>query len=237
MTGLDFVCVIHGQLYPWVYVEHLYSMLQRHLKTNFRFHIFTESHREVPAYMIKHELTDWPGIHGPKSAWWYKMQIFDPLRGLGKVLYLDLDTVIVNDLSWIMDLDPTKFWSIRDFKHLWRPDWQNMNSSLMFFDSAKFAYIWRNFQTQTVHTISKQFRGDQDYLSHVVDRQHLQFVPMMRAVSWRWQIYQGGLDISKRHYRHPNQPTVIPADTSLIIFHGTPKPHDIEDPVILSHWL
>ena len=234
---LDFVCVIHGDLYSWEYVEKLYSMLGRHLPLQFRFNVFTEAQRTVPSHVIKHDLTEWPGVGGKRSAWWYKMQIFDPSRKLGRVMYLDLDTVVVNDLGWINELDPQFFWTIRDFKYLWRPNWQGINSSFMLFDSARYSFIWQDFYAKNVHQVSKQFRGDQDYLSQILDQKNLRFLDPIQAMSWRWQVFQGGFDIKKRQCRSPNHTTTIPNGTSLLVFHGEPKPHTVQDWVVQQHWV
>jgi hypothetical protein len=81
MTGtIDVACVIHGTKYDWCYVERLFNMVTRHSTRPIRFHVFTESDRSVPDYMVKHVLHDWPGIAGPKKSWWYKMQMFEPGR-------------------------------------------------------------------------------------------------------------------------------------------------------------
>lgn len=236
MDDLDFACVIHGDMYPWMYIENLHSMIRRHLPVSFRFHVFTEPDRPVPAPMIKQPIHTWSGVQGNRSAWWYKMQLFDPARGLGRVLYLDLDTVIVNDLSWLGSLDPAYFWTIRDFKYLWRPDWQGINSSLMLFDASRFAYVWQNLQSTTIQQVRQQFRGDQDYLTHIIPKAQTKFIPADRAQSWRWQVYQGGLDMKTRCYRDSSGTTKLPPQTSLVVFHGQPKPHDIPDPVIKMHW-
>jgi len=58
--------------------------------------------------MIKHVLTEWPGVAGPKRSWWYKMQLFNNEHHQGDLLYFDLDTVIVRDISWIARLPTEK---------------------------------------------------------------------------------------------------------------------------------
>jgi hypothetical protein len=98
-------------------------MVKRHVSCPLRFHVFTEQHRAVPDHMIKHALKDWPGVSGRKKGWWYKMQMFDPDHIAGTVLYFDLDVVITGDLDWVRELDTRYFWTIRDFKKLWRPAW------------------------------------------------------------------------------------------------------------------
>lgn len=233
---LDIACVIHGDVYDFVYVEKLYSMLQRHLTGPWRFHVMTEGSRSVPKHMIKHELTEWSGVSGRRSAWWYKLQLFRPENKFAQVLYLDLDTVIVNDLDWILELDPSFFWGLRDFRYIWRPRWCVMNSSLMYFDSDKFSWIWEEFQAQELETLRRHYPGDQDYLTKIIDPSELKFVDTHRAQSWRWQIVDGGIDARTRKSLAPGQGAVIPTDTSVIVCHGSPKPHQITDSAVIMHW-
>ena len=127
-TPVDCACVIHGDAYSWQYVDTLYSMLTRNLSRPIRMHVYTEHDRVVPPHMIKHVLTEWPGIRGSKKSWWYKMQLFNSEHHEGQLLYLDLDTVIVNNLDWITQLGSAYFWAIHDFKTLWRPTFQGINS-------------------------------------------------------------------------------------------------------------
>jgi hypothetical protein len=54
--------------------------------------------------------------------------------------------------------------------------------------------------------------------------------------SWRWQCLDGGYNFQTRRYQAPGQGTKIGQNTSVLIFHGKPKPQDITDPVVLDHW-
>ena len=65
---IDCACVIHGDVYQWHYVDTLYSMLTRNLSRPIRMHVYTEHDRPVPPHMIKHVLTEWPGIQGAKKS-------------------------------------------------------------------------------------------------------------------------------------------------------------------------
>jgi len=211
-------------------------MIARHLPGSFQFHVFTEHTRSVPAHMIKHALEPWPDVGGRRGAWWYKLQLFDPQHRLNQVLYLDLDTVIVSDLSWIYDLDRDYFWTLLDFKYLWRPAWQGINSSLMYVNPRKALNIWAPFENYSVQDIRRQFVGDQDYLNHIIDRNRLRFIDNIKAQSWRWQVHDGGMDQVSRGYRSPGQGSVLDPATSLVVFHGAPKPHQVQDPQIAQHW-
>jgi hypothetical protein len=233
---LNVACVIHGSLYPWEYVEKLYNMVHRHLSCEIRFHVFTEHDRPVPGTMIKHILTDWPGIAGRKRAWWYKMQMFDSRHIQGRMLYFDLDTVIVRNIDWITGLEPRYFWTIRDFRHLWRPAWKGINSSVMLWDTVRYDWIWQDFQGKNIHATTRLFHGDQDYLSSVLTEKDTRFIDPSLVKSWRWQIKDGGMDMKTRMYRRPDAGTVLDPQTNILIFHGNPKPHEILDQQILQYW-
>jgi hypothetical protein len=229
-------CVIHGNLYDWIYVERLYNMLKANSGREIILHVFTEPSRAVPAPFVKHNLTEWPGISGPKKSWWYKMQMFDPRHNLGRILYLDLDTVITRNIDCIWDLNEQYFWAIRDFKHLWRPTWNGINSSVMIWDTQKFAWIWEDFCSKNINATVKLFHGDQDYLNSVLDDKTRRFFNSDQIKSWRWQCKDGGLDMRTRIYRNPDAGTVMDPLTSILIFHGKPKPHELQDPVVDRYW-
>ena len=142
---IDCACVIHGDGYDWIYVDRLYNMLNRHLSRGARLHVYTEASRDVPGHLIRHDLTEWPGVSGRKRSWWYKMQLFNSDHFQGQLLYFDLDTVIVNNLDWIVNLSPAFFWTIRDFRSLWRIDCQNINSSVMYWNTQDWKSIWTQF--------------------------------------------------------------------------------------------
>ena len=232
----DVACVIHGNLYPWEYVEKLYHMVSTNLSCPIRFHVFTEHDRPVPATMIKHILEDWPGIEGRKKAWWYKMQMFDGQHVQGRLLYFDLDTVLTRRIDWMLDLPGEYFWSVRDFRHLWRPNWRGINSSIMLWDTVRYRWVWKQFCEHNIAAITRQHHGDQDFLNSVLTDKHLRFMPEHLVKSWRWQIKDGGMDMKTRIYRRPDAGSVLDPDTCVMVFHGSPKPHEVHDPIIQQYW-
>lgn len=235
-TGpIDCACVIHGNVYDWEYVEKLYNMLNRHISVGVKLHVYTEQHRSVPAPFIKHELIDW-GISGARRGWWYKIQLFNSVHHAGPLLYFDLDTVIVDNIDWIWNLPLKYFWALQDFKCLWRPGFQGINSSVMWWDTRNFDYVWKNFQSDNLSSIMKQHAGDQDYLTREINSKLLRFINPDRVKSWRWQCLNGGYNFKQKIYYTPGVGTQIPDYTSVLIFHGKPKPADIKDPIITQHW-
>ena len=232
---VDCACVIHGTAYSWTYVERLHSMLSRHITPGIRLHVYTEANRSVPEPMIKHELETWT-ITSSKKSWWYKMQLFNPAHHAGPLLYFDLDTVIVGNLDWIWQLPTTYFWAIRDFKYLWRPNHTGINSSVIWWDTQDYKNIWSTFVQQDLTAIMGKYPGDQDYMSAMIPENQRRFFDATRVQSWRWQCVDGGYNFQKRRYHTPGTGTQVADSTSIMVFHGNPKPDQITDQTVLAHW-
>jgi len=197
--------------------------------------VYTEAERAVPAPYIKHELIDW-NVAGLKKSWWYKMQLFNSDLFRGPLLYFDLDVVITGNIDWLWQLSLRHFWAIRDFKHLWRPHWTGVNSSVMWWNTAQFDYIWKEVQQRNLSDIMARYRGDQDLISEIIPISHRRFFNENWVKSWRWQCLDGGFDFARRTHRRPNIGTTVDVDTSIMIFHGNPKPDSVNDSVVLRYW-
>jgi len=232
---IDCACVIHGSAYSWQYVERLYAMIQRNLTYEFNLHVYTEADRPVPDHMIKHALTEWPKVRLGR-AWWYKMQLFNPAHHAGPLLYFDLDTVIVDNIDWIVNTPITYFNTVRDFKYLWNPTNAGINSSVMWWDTRRYSYVWEKFCNDSLGEIQLKYRGDQDFISEIIAQNQRRYFAPERVKSWRWQCLDGGYNFRKRQHFVPGTGTSLGPETSLLIFHGNPKPNAVQDPVILRHW-
>jgi len=233
----DVACVIHGTGYDWTYVERLHAMVTRQLPNGVRFHVYTEHDRSVPPHMIKHCLREWPGLSGPKKSWWYKLQLFDQQHHRGDLLYLDLDVVVLRDLSWVRVLDTNYVWAIRDFRHLQRINSGGMNSSMMWFNTERFGWIWEHIRDKDIMEVTRKYRGgDQEYIYTQLSVNQRRFFDDRFFQSYRWQVQDGGYDFARRVHRQPNSGSNIAPDTAVIVFHGSPKPHEVQDPEIQRLW-
>lgn len=231
---INCACVIHGSFYSWDYVDKLYSMLSRHLSQPVQLHVYTEPDRKVPAHMIKHGLSSLNTLTRQRS-WWYKLEMFNPEHYTGPLLYFDLDVVITGNIDWIVQQPVDYFWTLRDFKRLWRPQYTGINSSVMWWDTGRFSFIWDDFKSRDFSYLQRQYRGDQDFLNDVVDQSQFKFLDESRIRSWRWECLDGGWDFKRRRYRQPGSGTALNG-TDVLVFHGQPNPADVQDPVILEHW-
>jgi len=235
-AAVDCACVIHSDGYSWDYVDRLYSMVSRNFSQPVRFHVYTEADRAVPDHIIKHNLVEWSGVSGPRQSWWYKMQLFNNRLFSGQILYFDLDVMITGSLDWIQQLPARNFYAIHDFRRLWKPTSRTINSSIMYFNTAEYAYVWDKFQQRSLGSIINSYKGDQDFITEAVEPRNLRYFELERIVSWRWQVVNDGF----RQRKPPNsKPTVlqIPAAASVVVFHGTPKPHEIDNDIVKKYWI
>jgi hypothetical protein len=164
------------------------------------------------------------------------MQLFNTKHVAGPLLYFDLDTVIVGNIDWILGKPLKYFHAVRDFKYLWSPNSTGINSSVMWWDTTQFADVWTRFASSDLSQIQLQYRGDQDFMSHTVPENQRRFFEIDRVKSWRWQCKDGGYDFKKRRHLTPGTGTLIDHTTKIMIFHGRPKPDQVQDLVILQHW-
>lgn len=229
-------CVIHGDAYDWRYVENLYNMISRHIDGELKLHVYTEHDRSVPPHMIKHVLEDWPGIKGPKKSWWYKMQLFNAEHYHGDLLYFDLDVVIMQDISWMFRLSTEKFWAIKDFRYLQKDSYNCINSSVMWWNTDRYAWVWDRFSAGNIEQTVRQYPGDQDYINATIDYNERRYMDDRYFQSYRWQVADGGYDFQHRRPRLPDTGADIAGDTAVIVFHGHPKPHEVRDPKIRNLW-
>jgi len=236
---IDCACLIHDTLYDWSYVDKLYRSLCRNLTPKVRMHVFTESTRFVPANYIRHDIEEWEGVRGPKRSWWYKVQLFNPAhwsKKYTKMLYFDLDTVIVGNIDWLWQMDANKFWAPRDFKYLMKSSRYCINSSIMWFDPYQYQYVYKDFDLKMIVNNPRcPWHGDQDYIYSKV-KEYVAFYDNNRIISYRWQAKEGGYDFRYRKHVNQGSETSVADHVCVLIFHGNPKPHDCNDAFIFQHW-
>lgn len=184
---LTVACVNHGNYLGFGdrYVSTLHAMVKRNLSREFQF------------VCLKDE-------GGP--GWWSKIELFRPGRFSGRVVYIDLDSVIVGPLD---ELAESK--GIIDL-HDWGWKKHILGSGVMVWDSGEHAEVF----TQYTQHVPERFRGDQDWITHLGG----------------WPILPAHLCRSYR-YDCVNEP---PDGCVHVSMHGLPKPHEIRDGWVPSAW-
>lgn len=154
--------------------------------------------------------------------WWSKMELFAPNKfTTERILYMDLDTMVVDNIDDILQFSG-EFMVLRDF---------NTQCEL-----ASGIIAWKNFNPRTYQIYENfmeapqshmnSFNGDQDFIRTVkyINPEYIQDSYPNKIISY------------KRDCTN-NSETSIPTNSSIICFHGKPRPHQINNPIIKQFWL
>lgn len=206
---LTVACVLKsGGIYDASWVARLRDGVKRHLPINHRFVCLSDV--DVPCERIPLE-HGWPG-------WWSKIELF---KLSGPVLFFDLDTAIVGDLTDIAEVAGSSVLAmLRDFYRVG----DALGSGIMGWDDDDVvSAIYRNFATDP-DRMMREYRvgGDQSFVEVYFDD---------RLIT-RWQDAAPGQIVSyKVHCRNG-----IPPDARVVCLHGKPKFADMpaDDPVRLA---
>lgn len=234
MENLNLIVVKWGNLYGAEYVINLYNSVKQYSTSVFNFYVFTDNTKDLPKNLGWHfiPLPDWN--MPTQKAWFYKIEIFNPQYNFqGKNLYIDLDTIIIGDLTplW-QSLDDQNLSICRDFNRVYIPDYRKCNSSVMGWTDNSLASVYRTFAKDIVQ-YSRKYRGDQDFLE--IHANPKKFFEDKWAMSWKWECWKGGKK-SSTDYKLTNEMTVIDPNTKILVFHGKPNPHECEDQKMIDLW-
>ena len=206
-----------GTKYGPEYVNRLYAMVRRHLKGDFNFVCLTDRtegiHPDVQCFPI-------PEMNIPEAkrdGAWKKLTTFEAdLHGLkGTALFLDLDVVIVDDITPFFEV-PGEFRIIHDWK---RPYRVTGNSSVYRFTLGAHADVLNKFR-QNHEALRREFRNEQAYLSDELHKQgKLQYWDDSWCASFKYHCIPSW---PTNYWREP----IIPKGARILIFHGVMNPPD-----------
>jgi hypothetical protein len=186
-------CVLRtGGVYTADWVWALKRGINRHLPTPYQLLVLTDVAAGFGPWGVQLKY-DWPG-------WWSKLEVFRPGLFEGPVLYLDLDTLPVGDLSEIASYSG-RFAMLSDF---YRPD-RAESGVMAFTPGPETERIWNAFAADPFKAM-KQFRQDGKFIAAHSEPVRLQDVFPRQIVSL------------KVHARQ-----ALPGDARLCCAHGRPK--------------
>lgn len=229
MSGeINVVCLKWGVLYGPEYVNTLYAMVQRHLSLPFRFVCFTENPQGLRAEIDIQPLPDFdepPWEYARYCSAWRKLALFRPgLANLkGKVLFLDLDLVILDSLD--------DFFTELEFKasnQVWmQENWYQPGlgqASAMLFEAGGPESLLTRYETNPL-AVHKVYRTEQEYISEALGSD-CRFFPDGWCLSFKKHVMpQGFRKFLDRENRQPDAARIL-------VFHGRPNPPD----AIAGHW-
>ncbi|WP_077035231.1 glycosyltransferase [Pelomonas sp. KK5] len=211
------LCMKWGTKYGPEYVNRLYAMVRRHLKGDFTFVCLTDRTEGIRAEVQCFPIPEMNIAEAKRDGAWKKLTTFEAdLYGLkGTALFLDLDVVIVDDITPFFEV-PGKFLIIHDWKRPWRV---TGNSSVYRFKIGAHADVLDKFRREH-EALRKEFRNEQAYLSDELHKQGLlQYWDDAWCASWKYHcVPRWPLNF----FREP----FIPAGARILIFHGVMNPPD-----------
>lgn len=232
MKKITVLCVKFGTAYSLDYVINLRNMVARHLTVPYEFVCLTDD--ETPIDGVR--LIVQPQNPNYKRGWWYKVHMFDkslPLDGI--ILYFDLDVVITGNINNLVGKSGS-FYSIRDFNRKFNKGYNCLNSSIMTWYHGEHNIIWDQF----IKLPSEAMRthGNQDWIWRIA-KSKITFWPDSWIQSYKWEVRSrdelvvvGG----KRNFNTVNDYPTISQDCCVLVFHGEPKPHEVNDQYVKDNW-
>lgn len=231
---LNLICLKHGNKYSSEYVNKLHNMIVRNLTIPHRFICFTDNSNELNSSI---EIINLPKIDA-LQGWWWKPYIFKKGHfSEGDInLFFDLDMVIISNIDKLANYLPSEFVGLEDLSRVFGRSPQKLGSAVMKWPAGQFHDIWDKFENDS--SIIKRFRGDQDWIWFLHSK-NIKFYPKDWIISYKWEarnINELYRDIDQRLKFKTIRDPIIPKETSVLAFHGTPDPHDVFDPIIVDSW-
>lgn len=231
MPPLIVACVRTGDKYSFPYVERLRRMVADHLPASHRFTVLTD--RPSAASAAGMSVVEVPeGLPG----WWAKMALFQPDWRRGhRVIYLDLDTVVVGDLSPLAAVETELAVCANFTRAAGSPTWPcHYGSCCMVINDPDTGLgsvdlggsIWRWFHEDGVaHHMEKAGRyGDQMAIQNIVGGG----LPLLQ------DLLPAGFFLNKRDL--PQHRDAAPSAASVVVFGGSVRPDNCAVKWIEEAW-
>lgn len=213
-------CVKTGTKYSFEYVTKLRSMVAKFLPVSHRFVCLSDKpfqHDDIGYIPIGQY--GWP-------RWWAKMALFDRKWRYGrKVIYFDLDTVIVNDLSPLIPIN-IEFGICENFtKRAGHATWPcTYGSCVMIMNETLNQEVFDAFKANHV----KIMRDCGNYGDQLAIERLLPNATLLQNVLPK------GFFLGRRDF--DNYPSGPPDNASVLVFAGSTKPSNVKQKWIRDAW-
>ena len=230
--SLTVLCVRFGNKYPVSYVEKLRNMVSRHLTVPYTFACLTDD--ADPIAEVNSLIQPNAGY---QKGWWHKVHMFDPAVGLsGRILYFDLDVVIHNNIDKLVTTFKNDFLGIQDFNRKFHVSWNSLNSSVMCWTAGTQNFIWEKFRDNPKEAM--RLHGDQDWIWKCA-KDRIKFWPRDWIQSYKWEVRDRNelTNVNgKRNFKTVEIKSRVHPQCCVTVFHGDPKPQDIQDKFVVDNW-
>lgn len=202
------------------YVYALRRMVQEHLTVPHRFAVMTDD-----------EPLNYLGINVIKAGfkgWWQKLAMFKPGLLQGRVLFLDLDTLILKNIDHLAAYDGP-FATLHDF---WRGR-GGLGPAVMLFDAAWAGTLYDEWKAEG---FPMRGNGDQTWLENRDQGRFTKSVDLLQDLfPGEFVSYKEHCTAARRGWRDLNDQVPPPAAARVVCFHGKPRPHEVGG-WVKDHW-
>ena len=237
--NLKVVCVKWGNKFPADYVNRLYSMVRRNLSLPCRLVCLTDN---------KEGLIPEIGIIKLQQKFeycWTKIELFRPdvFSEEDLCLYLDLDVVITDNIDDLITFEPEKrfiglydWYSPRRHPHynssvmrfygnshsdLYRSLVEKLGNGTVRWEREFDAYLGSNDKV-VLWEGDRRYGSDQEWISaHVYPEKEIK----AHSFPKKW------IRSYKKHGRKR-----VPKECGIMVFHGFPKPHEVDNDYVKECW-
>ena len=233
ISVIDIVCLKHGEVYDWSWVDKLYNGVSRSFTPKVNFHVLVDKVDESKSYnqILLPDFGNVKAYEQNAGAWWYKMWLFSDEHPLQKqFIYFDLDMIFTGNCDFILDCPEDKFGTILEWQmHLSKRSRFMINSSIMVMNPTKHQYVWEKYNSSRKQAQEK-YHGDQDFVADVIDRSTVhEFDNRNKIVSYAYSMRRGGVKsmttkyvsrskgINKLVFNDPNVEYTLPEDARIVV--------------------
>lgn len=214
MSDLTFVTVQMGDFCGRgrEYLEKLVASVERHTTVPHRWAVLTDDPDGVPAGVAAIE------AHPEALGHWQKMYLFAPeVLPSGRILFMDLDTVIVGDLDALANYEGP-FAMLTDFIR------GTPSSAIMAWESGYAPEVWFNWIEGRCPKGVIQRQGDQDWIWRGAPDEPVRLQDRFSGIyaCFAPPISQNVLE--------------VPEDAVVVNFWAPRRPHQVDWPWVAEHW-
>ena len=198
-----------------------------------RFVCFTDNPTDISLGVEIRPLPKDPKYQG----WWWKPYVFKQghFADGDTNLFIDLDMVIVGSIDKLVEYLPNEFLGLEDVGRVFGRGTPKLGSAVLRWPANEYSTIWTSLEKDP--SIMQRFRGDQDLIWHL-HQPNIKFYPPDWIRSYKWEVRSRSELVRLTTgwvFRDVRSPTIHP-ETAILAFHGTPNPHEVQDPIIVDNW-
>ncbi len=204
---INIICLKWGTKYGPEYVNRLYAGIRRNTTQEFRLLCFTDDNRGITSAVETHALP----FSSELDSWWNKLYLFSrdlPISLDDTVFYIDLDTLVVDNIDHLLKFQPNKLTALRDFYHGIAKSAGLVGSGLMSWPHGMYDHVWRQFIADPQAVIQQAYpHGDQWWVEKSIPD----------LIFWQ-DVFPDHVVSFKLHCRKG-----LPENSKIVCYHGRPS--------------